>query len=98
VPRVLPAGLTAVLDAGRWPFPPVFRWLAAAGGVADAEMARVFNCGLGMVAVVAADDVAEIEAVLTAGGERVFRAGRIVARQAGMPGCMVDGMESAWRA
>jgi phosphoribosylformylglycinamidine cyclo-ligase len=96
VPRVLPADLTAVVDAGRWPFPPVFRWLAVTGGVVDAEMARVFNCGLGMIAVVAADDAAEIEALLAAAGEQVYPVGRIVARQAGMPGCVVDGTETAW--
>ncbi|MGH6930775.1 MAG: AIR synthase-related protein, partial [Dongiaceae bacterium] len=97
VPRVLPADLTASFDASRWPFPPVFRWLAATGGVADAEMARVFNCGLGMIAVVAAEDAAEIESLLAAAGEQVYRVGRIVARQAEMPGCALDGMESAWR-
>jgi phosphoribosylformylglycinamidine cyclo-ligase len=96
VPRVLPADLTAVFDAGRWPFPPVFRWLA--GGVANMEMARVFNCGLGMIAVVAAVDVAEIEALLAAAGEQVYRVGRIVDREPHMPGCVVDGMETAWRA
>jgi len=97
VPRVLPADLAAALDAGRWPFPPVFRWLAATGGVADAEMARVFNCGLGMIAVAAAADAAEIETLLADAGERVYRVGRIVARGDGMPGCAVDGTEGAWR-
>ena len=97
VPRVLPAGLAAVFDAGRWPCPSVFRWLAATGGVADVEMARVFNCGLGMVAVVAAADAAEIAALLSAAEEHVFDVGRIVTRQGTMPGCVIDGMESAWR-
>jgi phosphoribosylformylglycinamidine cyclo-ligase len=97
VPRVLTADLAAVFDASRWPFPPVFRWLAATGGVADAEMARVFNCGLGMIAVVAAEDAAEIEALLAAAGEQVYRVGRIVTRQAEAPGCVVDGMGTAWR-
>jgi phosphoribosylaminoimidazole (AIR) synthetase len=53
VPRALPEGVEAVLDAGAWPVPPVFRWLARAGGIAADEMLRVFNCGVGMVAVVA---------------------------------------------
>ncbi|MGH6885525.1 MAG: phosphoribosylformylglycinamidine cyclo-ligase, partial [Geminicoccales bacterium] len=98
IPRVLPAGLTAALDAGRWPFPPVFRWLSAIGGVADVEMARVFNCGLGMIAVVAVDDAAEIEALFASEGEQAYRVGRIVPRHANMAGCVVDGMERAWRA
>jgi phosphoribosylformylglycinamidine cyclo-ligase len=97
VPRVLPADLAAIVDAGRWPCPPVFHWLATAGGVADAEMARVFNCGLGMIAVVAAEDAAEIEALLASAGEQVYRVGRIVGRGAEMPGCVVDGTEQAWR-
>jgi phosphoribosylformylglycinamidine cyclo-ligase len=97
VPRVLPAGLAAIFDAGRWPYPSVFRWLAGTGGVADIEMARVFNCGLGMVAVVAAEDAAEIAALLRGAGEQVYEAGRIVARQGTMPGCVVEGTESAWR-
>ena len=98
VPRVLPPGLAAIFDAGRWPYPSVFRWLAATGGVADVEMARVFNCGLGMVAVVAAEDAADIAALLSAAGEHVYDVGRIVTRQGTMPGCAVEGMESAWRA
>jgi len=97
VPRVLPPGLAAAFDAKAWPFPPVFRWLMATGGVADAEMARVFNCGLGMIAVVAPEDADEIAATLAAEGEQVHRAGRIVARVASAPACAVEGMESAWR-
>jgi phosphoribosylformylglycinamidine cyclo-ligase len=61
-------------------------------------MARVFNCGLGMIAVVAPADADAIAAVLTAAGEQVHRVGRIVARPAGGPGCAIAGMESAWRA
>jgi len=98
VPRVLPPDLAAAFDARAWPFPPVFRWLMATGGVADAEIARVFNCGLGMIAVVAPDDAVGIAAMLAAAGEQVHRVGRIVARPAGAPACAVDGMESAWRA
>ena len=62
LPRVLPEGLGARLDLGAWDRPPVFRWLAAAGGVEPAEMLRTFNCGVGMVLVVtpeAADALAE---------------------------------------
>jgi phosphoribosylformylglycinamidine cyclo-ligase len=97
VPRVLPSGLAAAFDASAWPFPPVFRWLMATGGVTYAEMARVFNCGLGMIAVVAPDDADSIAAALAAEGEQVHRAGRIIARAAGAPACVVEGMERAWR-
>jgi phosphoribosylformylglycinamidine cyclo-ligase len=97
VPRVLPDDLCARFNAASWPLPPVFRWLMTTGGVADAEMARVFNCGLGMVAVVAEEDATEIESLLAATGEQVHRVGHIVTRAAGMPGCVVEGMEQAWR-
>ena len=98
VPRVLPPDLAAAFDATAWPFPPVFRWLMATGGVAYAEMARVFNCGLGMIAVVAPGDADEIVAMLAAAGEQVHRVGRIWVRPEGAPACVVEGMESAWRA
>ena len=80
VPRVLPEGLAARLDASAWTVPPVFRWLAGAGGIAEQDMLRTFNCGIGMVVVVAehaADSVAE---TLRGGGETVHVVGRVVAR------------------
>jgi phosphoribosylformylglycinamidine cyclo-ligase len=77
VPRVLPAGTRAVIDAAAWPLPPVFAWLARAGGVAAAELLRVFNCGIGMVLVVT--DAAAARAMLEAEGETVFAIGRIEA-------------------
>lgn len=77
LPRVLPDGVTAVVDAGSWTPPPVFAWLARTGGVAPEEMLRVFNCGIGMALVVADADSAA--ALLTAAGETVFPIGRIEA-------------------
>ena len=52
IPRVLPNGCSAVLDKQTWELPPVFKWLAAAGGVAEEEMHRTFNCGIGMTVIV----------------------------------------------
>ncbi len=78
LPRVLPEGTVAVLDRA-WPVPPVFRWLQREGGVATAEMLRVFNCGVGMAVVVADAAAAEAEAVLAAAGQHAFRLGRIEA-------------------
>jgi phosphoribosylformylglycinamidine cyclo-ligase len=75
LPRVLPPGVEAVLDAASWPVPPVFAWVARQGGVAAEEMLRVFNCGIGMVAVVAAEQAEEAEAVLRDAGETVYRIG-----------------------
>ena len=77
VPRVLPEGTRAVLDAGCWPLPPVFRWLAGLGGVTPDEMLRVFNCGIGMAVVVA--DAAAALALLAEHGEAAWQIGHIEA-------------------
>jgi phosphoribosylformylglycinamidine cyclo-ligase len=81
VPRVLPSGVAAVLDRRRWPMPPLFKWLQSEGKVADAEMHRVFNCGIGMVVVVAAEHERRALEFLAAAGEEVHSIGRIEARQ-----------------
>jgi phosphoribosylformylglycinamidine cyclo-ligase len=80
VPRVLQPHLTAVLDSAAWTMPPLFRWLQQHGGVADAEMHRVFNCGIGMIVIVAEADADAALAQLTAAGESVTRIGVIRAR------------------
>ena len=83
VPRVLPDGLQARLERARWPRPPIFDWLQRQGNVADGEMHRVFNCGVGMVVIVAAADADRAIAELTAAGERAYRIGTIIAQPAG---------------
>ena len=79
IPRVLPAGCAAAIDLDAVPVLPVFRWLAREGGVAEAEMLRTFNCGIGMVLVVAADTVEAIETTLRDAGEEPVRLGAIMA-------------------
>ena len=64
LPRVLPDGLRAEIDLAAWSLPPVFAWLAETGGIAEGEMLRTFNCGIGMVAVVAPDRAAVLAALL----------------------------------
>ena len=96
IPRILPAMLGVAIDAGVWPLPPVFRWLAEAAPLDAGELARGFNCGIGMVAIVAADRVAETEAAFTAAGETVYRIGVVVNTTAGEPAVRIDGTESAW--
>ncbi len=96
VPRALPEGAAAEIDASAWPLPPVFGWLAAAG-VPAAEMGRTFNCGIGMAVIAAPDDAAEAESILRAAGETVYRIGRIAPRRDGAPACEVSGAEAAWR-
>ena len=77
LPRVLPTGTRAVLDAAKWTLPPIFAWLARTGGVAAEEMLRVFNCGIGMAVVTAAPEAAR--AMLETNGESVFTIGHIEA-------------------
>ena len=77
LPRVLPAGLGATIDLGSWPLPPVFRWLAETAGIAEPELLKTFNAGIGMVVVVAADRAEALAALLTAAGEAVTRIGTV---------------------
>ena len=80
IPRVLQPGLVAELDSKAWTMPPLFQWLQQHGGVADAEMHRVFNCGIGMTVIVSAADADKAIAQLTAAGETVYTIGKIRAR------------------
>ncbi|MFA5171796.1 MAG: phosphoribosylformylglycinamidine cyclo-ligase [Sulfuriferula sp.] len=82
VPRILADNLTAEIDANSWELPAIFRWLQQQGGVADAEMHRTFNCGIGMVVIVAAEHAQTAMAQLTAAGETVHHIGTIRARAA----------------
>ncbi|WP_036286994.1 phosphoribosylformylglycinamidine cyclo-ligase [Methylosinus sp. PW1] len=77
LPRVLPKGLGAALDLGAFRPPPVFSWLALTGGVAEAEMLRTFNCGIGMVVVVAEDGATEAVTALREAGETPIAIGEI---------------------
>src|ERR1700738_717714 len=83
VPRVLRDDLTAELDKSAWPMPPLFSWLQQHGGVADAEMHRVFNCGIGMAVIVAAADADAAVRELAAAGEQVWKIGTVRARREG---------------
>ncbi len=79
IPRILPNGLMAEVDLASWPLPPLFAWLQRTGGMSEAEMLKTFNCGVGMVAVVATDRAEAAMAVLTAAGEIVFPIGKLTA-------------------
>ena len=94
IPRVLPAGLGVVLDAGVWPLPPVFGWLKAQAGLSDADMARTFNCGIGMVVTVAEGDAEAATELMRAHGETVLRIGRVV--EAAGPAVTIDNTATAW--
>ena len=83
VPRILPEHLTARLARASWPLPPLFIWLQSEGNVADDEMLRVFNCGIGMVVIVAAEHARKAGELLRAAGETVFTIGSIANRDQG---------------
>lgn len=93
VPRVLPNHLRALIDAGRWPLPPLFQWLQQRGQMEAAELARTFNCGVGMVLAVAPDHAATVVANLEQAGETAFVIGAITH---GPRGCEVSGPAASW--
>jgi phosphoribosylformylglycinamidine cyclo-ligase len=79
LPRVLPEGSKAVIDMASWKRPSIFQWLQQHGNVAEAEMLRTFNCGVGMVVCVAGEDAEQALALLQSNGETAWRLGRIEA-------------------
>ena len=87
LPRVLPKDLGVHVQLNSWTLPPVFKWLAEAGGIGQADMLKTFNCGIGMVLVVAGDRADELAELLTAADERVYRIGHVVSGH----GVSVDG-------
>ncbi len=93
IPRVLPESLHAVIDTDSWELPQIFSLLQDGGNIAPEEMARTFNCGIGMVVVVSLDDQDTASRALEAAGETVFRIGRI---EAGERGCTVRGSAGSW--
>lgn len=97
IPRVLPSEIAADIDVATWRLPDIFRWIANAGNVAPEEMARTFNCGIGMVAIVAAERASELRAVFEQEGETVFELGRLVQRSNDGPQLILRGMERVWR-
>ena len=80
VPRVLPENTVAQIDAKAWPLPKLFQWLQQGGNVETQEMYRTFNCGIGMVVIVAAEDAEAVQSFLAGQGETVYRLGEIRSR------------------
>ena len=96
IPRVIPESVSVELDARAWKLPPVFRYLAETGGLARGELARVFNCGLGMVAVVDPARADAVERAFAGEGETVARVGRVVPRPKDGAGTLLLNTESEW--
>ena len=89
MPRILPENLRAVIRKAAWPRPEVFQWLQQAGNVAEDEMHRVFNCGIGMVVVVDAAHAGRAADHLRASGETVYEIGTIEKGPGGEADCVV---------
>ncbi|MGR3378300.1 phosphoribosylformylglycinamidine cyclo-ligase [Salipiger abyssi] len=87
LPRVLPEGMGATIDLGAWDLPPVFKWMAETGGMAQAEMLKTFNCGIGMVLAVDAAEAEALTALLRGEGETVYTLGTVT----GTPGMVYEG-------
>jgi phosphoribosylformylglycinamidine cyclo-ligase len=95
IPRVLPNNCHAIVEAGNWPLPRLFAFLQAGGAIEPAELARTFNCGIGMVAILREEDAAEVTDRLNRAGETVHLIGSIVE---GETGCTVRGGTGSWSA
>jgi phosphoribosylformylglycinamidine cyclo-ligase len=93
IPRVLPDGCHAIVEAVRWDLPPIFELLRQGGRIAPEEMARTFNCGIGMAVVVAPEQAEAVTSGLEGAGETVFGIGRI---ETGPRGCTVSGQAGSW--
>jgi phosphoribosylformylglycinamidine cyclo-ligase len=91
IPRVLPDALAIRMDLSAVPVLPVFKWMAKVGNIAEAEMTRAFNCGIGMIAVVETPKAATVRETLERMGERVVTLGTVTTRAAGAPGVTFTG-------
>ena len=89
VPRMLPAGTKAVIKKAAWPRPQLFKWLQEAGGVAEDEMHRVFNCGIGLVIALPRDKVATAAMLLRREGELVYEIGAVEQASGAEPECLI---------
>jgi phosphoribosylformylglycinamidine cyclo-ligase len=89
IPRVLPKDCACEIDAASWQQPPVFAWLRKTAGIDAQEMARTFNCGIGMVLVIAPDRVDAVRGILQGAGETVAVIGTIRPRSGDEAGCLV---------
>ncbi|MEL6873911.1 MAG: phosphoribosylformylglycinamidine cyclo-ligase [Pseudomonadota bacterium] len=95
IPRVLPDDLHAHVDAGRWDQPRLMAFLQAQGNIEPEEMARTFNCGIGMIVAVSPDEADSVTTALESAGETVLQVGDI---RKGAKGCTVSGNSGTWSA
>ncbi|MDG1708532.1 MAG: phosphoribosylformylglycinamidine cyclo-ligase [Emcibacteraceae bacterium] len=96
IPRILPMGVTVDVDASLWTLPPVFDWLRTTGNITPLEMAKTFNCGIGMAVIVPADKVEEATKIFEANGETVYNIGTVRTKADGEPTTTVNGSAGSW--
>ena len=92
-PRTFDSKLSAQIDAKSWEMPPVYRWLIKTGRIESMELARTFNCGIGMIVIVKPDQVETITKKLQDSGERVFQIGQLKARAPGAQPVIIENMD-----
>ncbi len=97
ISRILPIEAAAEIDAASWTLPPVFRWLMEHGEISPGDMVSTFNCGIGMIAVVASGDAAEAARMFTDSGSPAWPIGRIVERTPQLPVVTLTGLDEAWQ-
>ena len=92
-PRTFDSKLSAQIDAKSWEMPPVYRWLIKTGRIESMELARTFNCGIGMIVIVKPDQAETITKKLQDSGERVFQIGQLKARAPGAQPVIIENMD-----
>lgn len=96
IPRILPQGVTAQVDADSWQMPPVFNWLREAGNITAQEMAKTFNCGIGLVVIVSAEGAEETLKIFQDNGEKAAIIGTISTKADNEPATVVTGKAGSW--
>lgn len=98
IPRVLPRGLGVALNAASWQRPKVFDWLQSEGNISNLEMARTFNCGIGMVVIVSEEHVTDLEAIFARHRLKALPIGKVVSTADASARVQIDNMAAAWSA
>ncbi len=96
IPRVLPDGLGAEIDAAAWDLPPIFRWLSDIGNLAHGDMAATLNCGIGMAVICAPEHAETLSKILEENGETVFTIGSVTAHEGSSPRVTIKNQDTAW--
>ena len=96
IPRILPPGVKVDVDASLWKLPPVFEWLRTAGNITPIEMAKTFNCGIGMAVIVPADKAEQAKKIFEKNGEVAYYIGTVSSKAGDEPSTTVNGCAGSW--